>query len=286
MKDIVKEQPLIVEQAGEIRPIGIDAEALIMKGLESNVPVETMERLLAMREKLNEEKAKTEFFKALSAFQADCPIIKKNKKVLQKNSNQVRYSYASLDSIVSQISPILAAHGLSYMFKSASHDGVVVQSCEIRHFLGHSETSSFTIPIDPDGYMGDAQKSGSASSFAKRYALQDALGILTGDEDDDAQSLGGGMSPQDLYRKFSGHMAAVLENIDTVMAMKGFLADDDFDGAAEAWAEINHIDVLKALSLAPTKGGCFTVEEKKKMNSDEFKKFNDIHREGQEMEGL
>jgi len=87
--------------------IGIDAEALIMKGIEANVPVETMERLLAMREKLNEEKAKVEFFKALSSFQADCPIIKKNKKVMQKNSNVVRYSYASLDSIVSQISPIL-----------------------------------------------------------------------------------------------------------------------------------------------------------------------------------
>jgi len=54
------------------------------------------------------------------------------------------------------------------MFKSSSHEGVVVQSCEIRHFLGHSEASSFSIPIDADGYMGDAQKSGSASSFAKR----------------------------------------------------------------------------------------------------------------------
>ena len=276
-----EEKPL-----AQVQSIGIDAEALIMKGIESNVPAETMERLLSMREKLNEEKARIEFFKALSGFQSDCPIIKKNKKVLQKNSNAVRYAYASLDSIVSQISPILAAHGLSYMFKSSSHDGVVTQSCEVRHYLGHSETSSFDIPIDPDGYMGDAQKSGSASSFAKRYALQDALGILTGDEDDDAQSLGGVSSPQELYKKFSAHMEAVMENIETVTAMKQFLSDDDYDGAAEAWAEINHIDTLKALSLAPTKGGCFTVEEKKKMNSDEFKKFNDMHRKGQTMEGL
>lgn len=283
MNDVVKKEN---QELAQVQPIGIDAEALIMKGLESNVPVETMERLLSMREKLNEEKAKIEFFKSLSNFQADCPIIKKNKKVMQKNSNQVRYSYASLDSIVSQISPILANHGLSYMFKSSTHDGFVKQSCEVRHFLGHSETSSFDIPIDPDGYMGDAQKSGSASSFAKRYALQDALGILTGDEDDDAQSLGGGQSPQDLYKKFSHHMEAVLDNIDTVTAMKGFLAENDFDGAAEAWSEINHIEVLKALSLAPTKGGCFTIEEKRKMNSDEFKKYNTIHRDGQEMEGL
>lgn len=283
MNNIVKTEQQPIAQA---QSIGIDAEMLIMKGIESQVPVETMERLLAMREKLNDEKAKTEFFKALAGFQADCPIIHKNKKVMQKNSNQVRYSYASLDSIVKQISPFMAKWGLSYMFKSSTTQDGVMQSCVIRHFLGHSETSNFTISIDPDAYMGDAQKSGSASSFAKRYALQDALGILTGDDDDDAQSLGGGASPQDLYKKFSYHMAAVMDNIETVTAIKNFLADDDFDGAAEAWAEINHINIIKALSLAPTKGGCFTVDEKRKMNGDEFKKFNTIHREGQTMEGL
>ena len=283
MNDIVKttEQSLAT-----VQPIGIDAEALIMKGIESNIAVETMERLLAMREKLNDEKAKTEFFKSLAGFQADCPIITKNKKVMQKNSNVVRYAYASLDSIVKQISPHLAKWGLSYMFKSETVEKSIVQTCEIRHFLGHAECSKFTIPIDPDGFMGDAQKSGSASTYAKRYALTNALGILTSDEDDDAQSLGGNQTPQDLYKKFMSHMAAVMDNIEAVTAMKACLADDDYDGAAEAWAEINHFQVLKDLSLAPTKGGCFTVEEKRKMNSDEFKKFNGIHREGQEMEGL
>jgi hypothetical protein len=279
MNDIVKQ-----EQSAEI--VSINPEMLIMKGIESNIPVESLERLLAMRQTLKEEQAKEAFFNAMANFQADCPVIKKNKKVLQKNSSQVRYSYASLDSIVSQISPFLKKYGLSYMFKSTCQDGAVIQSCEVHHILGHVETSSFSIPIDADGYMGDAQKSGSASSFAKRYALTDAFGILTGDQDDDAQSLGGNQTPQDLYKKFSRHMAAVMDNIETVTAMKGFLAADDFDGAAEAWSEIDHVETMKALSLAPTKGGCFTIEEKQKMNSDEFKKFNAIHREGQEIEGL
>ena len=267
MNDIVKtEQPL-----AQVQPIGLDAEALIMKGIEAKVPVETMERLLAMREKLNEEKAKTEFFKALAGFQSDCPIIHKNKKVMQKNSNQVRYSYASLDSIVKQVSPHLAKWGLSYMFKSETVNSSIVQTCEIRHFLGHAESSSFTIPIDPDGFMGDAQKSGSASTYAKRYALTNALGILTSDDDDDGQALGGGLSPQDLYKKFSGHMAAVMDNIETVMAVKEHLQNDDFERAAEEWAEIDDWKVVQSLFLAPTKGGCFTIGEKKKMGSEEFK---------------
>ncbi len=280
------EQPLIVKQVGEIVPININPEALIMKGIENNLPVESLERLLAMRETLKAEQAKEAFFMALAQFQADCPIIVKNKKVMQKNSNQVRYAYASLDSIISQISPLLKEHGLSYMFKSESREGAIIQSCEVHHYMGHVEVSSFTIPIDVDGYMGDAQKSGSASSYAKRYALTNAFGILTSDQDDDAQSLGGNQTPQDLYKKFSKHMAAVFDNIDIINTVKEFLLNDDLDGAAEAWAEIDHIDVISALSLAPTKGGCFTIEERRKMSSDDFKEMMSVHRADSGIKGL
>ena len=57
-----------------------DAEALIAKAIDKNVPVETMERLLAMRRELKAEWAKEEFDKAMSAFQSDCPIIKKRRE--------------------------------------------------------------------------------------------------------------------------------------------------------------------------------------------------------------
>ncbi len=68
--------------------------------------------------------------------------------------------------------------------------------------------------------------------------------------------------------------------------MKEFLAGDDLEGAAEAWAEINHVNDISNLSLAPTKGGCFTVDERKKMNTDEFKELMTIHRKGNPLEGL
>ena len=45
-----------------------DAEALIAKAIEKNVPVETMERLLVMRRELRAERAKEAFDKAMSAF--------------------------------------------------------------------------------------------------------------------------------------------------------------------------------------------------------------------------
>ena len=66
-------------------------------------------------------------------------------------------------------------------------------------------------------------------------------------------------------------MAAVMDNIETVMAVKEHLQEGDLERAAEEWAEIGDYKVITALSTAPTKGGCFTVDERKKMGSDEFR---------------
>lgn len=247
----------------------LDAESLIMKAVESNVPVESLERLLAMREKLNAERAREMYFTALSMFQAKCPIIQKTKQVKGRDG-KVRYSYAPLDEVVKQVSPLLESVGLSYTIKTRSQDGHVIASCEVHHTAGHSETSEFAIPIESDAYMNSAQKSGSALTYAKRYAFCNAFGILTGDQDDDAQSLGGGVNINDIYRKVSQHMKCVLENIDSVQAIKAGIADNDLSTASEAWFELDD-DTKSGLWVAPTKGGCFTTNERAVIHSKEFR---------------
>jgi len=67
------------KQETVIMAVRHDAEALIAKAIDKNVHVETTERLLMMRRELKAEWAKEAFDKAMSAFQAECPIIKKNK---------------------------------------------------------------------------------------------------------------------------------------------------------------------------------------------------------------
>ena len=52
--------------------------------------------------------------------------------------------------------------------------------------MGHTQRVAVRVPIDKSGYMNPTQQHGSAISYAKRYALCDAFGILTADEDDDA----------------------------------------------------------------------------------------------------
>jgi len=162
--------------------------AMVQRAIDKGVPVETMERLLAMYEKLQARQAKAEFDRALAAFQAECPTIQKTKKVMNKDGRSVRYQYAPLEVIVQQVKGLLEKHGFSYTVDAEVEPGLVRATCKATHQAGHSQTSSFSVPIDKDAYMNPAQQCASALTFAKRYAFVNAFGILTGDEDDDSQA--------------------------------------------------------------------------------------------------
>lgn len=161
-------------------------EALIRLAIEKGASVEALERLMAIRRELKAEAAKEAFFAALSQFQSECPTIEKTKKVLNKDGKSVRYAYAPLESIVQQVSTHLKANGFSYTLDSQVEVGSVKAVCVAHHVAGHSETFTFAVPVDNDAYMSPAQRVGSALTFASRYAFRNAFGILTGDEDDDA----------------------------------------------------------------------------------------------------
>ena len=168
----------------ETLPAPTQAMDFIRQALDKQVPVETMEKLLAMRETLQREWARQRFYEALTAFQEECPEILKDQVVTNKDGT-VRYKYASLDNIIKTIKPLLKRHGFSYRFESEFDSEAVVVSCIIQHIDGHSERASFRAPIDHSAHMSAVQKWGSALTYAKRYSLCLALGIVT-DEDTDA----------------------------------------------------------------------------------------------------
>jgi hypothetical protein len=173
-------------------PVNTDrnlAENLIAKAIEKGVPLETMEKLLAMRKELRMEYAKSEFDKAMSGFQSECPVIGKSKKVLNKDKQSTRYHYAPLDEIVKQTKTLLEKFGFSYMFEVINDEKGVEAKCIANHKEGFSKESSFRAPIDPEAFMNGPQKFASALTFAKRYAFCDVFGIMTGDEDDDTQAV-------------------------------------------------------------------------------------------------
>ncbi len=171
----------------QVAVVNNSIEALIAKAIDNKVDVATMERLLTMRRELKAEWAKAQFDKALAAFQADCPTIKRTKAVYT-DSEQLAYKFAPLESIVEQVKKLLQEHGFSYAIQTETRDTRVKAICIAKHTDGHSEPSSFEVPLgNKTKIMSQTQVVAAALTFAKRYAFCNAFGILTGDEDTDAK---------------------------------------------------------------------------------------------------
>ena len=175
----------------------LNIETLINQAVSANAPVESLERLLAMRKELKAEWAKEQFDKALSAFQGECPVIEKNKKVdfTAKSGVRTKYNYAPLEVIVEQVKPFLTKHGFSYMFDTETN-GKMKVICKVKHLAGHSEITTFDMEIDQDAKMNVSQKYGAALTYAKRYAFCAAFAINVKDEDTDANTEQESKSPR------------------------------------------------------------------------------------------
>ena len=185
-KAVTKSKPKVPKVKTEVE---ISPQALIKVAVDQGASMDTIERLLAMRKEIKKEKAEQAFREAMSKFQAECPVIPKKKKVMNKDGKTVRYIYAPMDDIIKTCSPYLGKNELSYDIKTTleAREDIEGIATVIRvfHVLGHSEESSFWSPIDDNTYMSAQQRYGSTRTFSARYAFCDVFGITTGDEDTD-----------------------------------------------------------------------------------------------------
>lgn len=175
-------------------PKTVNPQLLLAKAIEKQLPLEQMERLLAMRRELKEEWSREQYYISLSLFQRECPIIKKTKKVdfiSKRTGYKTKYNYAPLETIIDQIKELLERYGFSYTWSTQQTADGITAVCHAHHRDGHTTQTSLTVPIDKEAFMSAPQKIASALTYAKRYTLCDAFGIGTGDEDDDAINCNG-----------------------------------------------------------------------------------------------
>lgn len=165
-------------------PVMVNPETLIEKAIEKDMSIEGLQKLLDMRLQIKAEYAKEEFFKALSMFQKECPVIEKKKSVKDRTGT-IMYKYAPIEDIISQVLPALESNGFSFTFKTMQSQGTITVKCEAHHAAGHTETTEITVPLGSGGIMSGVQQVGSATTYAKRYSFCNQFGILTGDEDND-----------------------------------------------------------------------------------------------------
>lgn len=159
----------------------IDADELIAKAIDSRAPVESLERLLAMRKEILADQAREDYFAALARFQSECPVVGKTRSVKLSGGG---YRFAPMEDIKPKVDPFIRKHGFSYRWDVR---GEIVY-CIITHAAGHSEESSFPLRSAKAPAMNEVQGLASGMSYAKRYSFVNGFGIVVGDEDDDGQS--------------------------------------------------------------------------------------------------
>ena len=204
---------------------------LISEAIRKDLDPDKLEKLMTLQERWVANQAKQSYRAALAGFQGDCPLIPCTKKV--KGRKGFFYSYAPLDKIQQLVKPFLKEWGLSITFSTKLHsDGYITAFCTVSHINGHSEVSEFTCPVDPDMDVNNSQKMGSANSYAKRYALGNALNLAFEREDDDGNSAVDAFITEDqvanieaLLTEVSADQSAMLEwigaeSIETIRAEK------------------------------------------------------------------
>lgn len=171
-------------------PQGLDpAMARLMEIALEKGTVESLEKLVALSERVEGRRAGQEFGDAKAKFQNACPSIRKTstaKITSRKTGTSYSYAYAELDEIAATVRPHLHNLGLSYSWDSKVEAGKIRVVCTLRHLNGHSETATFECPVDGNDSMSDPQKYASTLTFARRYSLIQVLGLTTCDPDDDA----------------------------------------------------------------------------------------------------
>ena len=139
--------------------------------------------------------------------------------------------------------------------------------------------------LDPTGRVvatGLAEELRGSTNINKTSALENAetsavgralaffgLGgtyIASADEVADAQKQ---QAELEVVERLKLHNAAVRDHIESIVAIKAYLFDNEYSAAYEASAEIPDEDRL-SLWVATTAGGIWTTQERKQMKSDEW----------------
>lgn len=189
-------------------------------------------------------------------------------KVGKDNNNDFGgYKYRTCSDILEAVKRVLPA-GYSVML---SDDIVLIGE---RYYVkatasligeqSHSVTAFARESFSKKG-MDDSQITGSASSYARKYALN---GLFAIDDTKDADTMDN-RQHNTISDSDALYQATVDKHIDSLVCVRDALAVQDYSTAKEAWNELDE-QTKTILWKAPSKGGWFTTAERTAMKSNEW----------------
>lgn len=180
----------LIEHGSENTPVPApDTSILAVISRAASDPstdVEKMERLMALYERLEAQKAKQAFDNAMGEAQEEMGPVRAD-----ANNPQTKSKYASYAALDRAIRPIYTKHGFSLSFDTgdgAPQDYVRVL-CYVGHRAGYSRTYKIDMPADGKGAKGGdvmtkTHAVGSGVTYGQRYLLKAIFNIVVADDDD------------------------------------------------------------------------------------------------------
>lgn len=153
---------------------------------DPSIDIEKMERLMAMKERMDARTAESEFNSAMMRVQA-----KMGRISADATNPQTRSNYATYGKLDKALRPIYTTEGLSLSFGTEpAPDGFVGMVCYVSHSGGHTRTYKAQVPSDGKGAKGNdvmtkTHAFGSGTSYGMRYLLKMIFNVAIGEEDDD-----------------------------------------------------------------------------------------------------
>lgn len=191
--ELVHNQPGSLAPSQKPSPSPLDMlQAMVQRGVTTENAA-AFEQLVKLSEHMEDRQAEKEFAAAFKALQSEMTRVKATKPV-PNNDGSVRYNFAPYEEIMEQVRPLLEKHGFTVSFSTDFAEGRLIKSCTLQHVGGHSKVNKFAVRIGSGPpKASEAQADGAASTYAKRFALCDALNIVC-EKDSDARAEGGVIS--------------------------------------------------------------------------------------------
>jgi hypothetical protein len=178
-----------------------------------------------------------ELIKALINARAEFPPIEKD-----KTNPHFKMSYASLDSVLDAVTPVLCRYGL--VLVQVMEKGGILKT-QLFHESGEVLTSEYELPD-----IQDSQKKGAALTYARRYSVC-ALLSITADEDDDANSAKDEpKNSKPATTNGNGRQATISSAGDTIKQIREFLKVDK--SWVLAWLASHQIPSINELQPSGT----------------------------------
>ena len=187
-------QTEIIPHDGNAQAVTLPAAELLamLERVASNpeVPVEKLEKLLALQERILNRGSEDEFNRAMSAAQAEMRPISADCE-----NPQTRSRYASYAKLDAALRPVYSKHGFALSFdegETPKPDHVRVL-CYVSHRGGFTRTYHRDMPADGVGAKGGAvmtrtHAAGAAQSYGMRYLLKGIFNVAVGEDDADGNA--------------------------------------------------------------------------------------------------